>query len=87
MARGWESKSVENQIDLATQKSEHQESVHEAKSRKGQENHTREMELLRLARSNITQKLDATENLRYQKQLKDALAEIDSQIAALAAKK
>lgn len=87
MARGWESKSVENQIDLATQKSDHQESVHAANSRKGEEKNSRERELLRLARSNITQKLDATENPRYRKQLTDALAEIDSQIAALDARK
>lgn len=87
MARGWESKSIESQMDLATQESDRRDSVHAAKSRKGQEKHSRERELLRLARSNITQKLDATENPQYRKQLTDALAEIDSQIAALDAKK
>jgi hypothetical protein len=81
MARGWESKSVENQQEDA-----HQESVQAAKSRKGEEKHSRERDLLQLARTSITQKLEATENPRYKEQLSSALADIDKQIKALDAK-
>lgn len=73
-------------MDLATQEADRHESAHAASSRKDQEKDSRERELLRLARSNITQKLDAAENPRYRKQLTDALAELDSRIAALDAK-
>jgi hypothetical protein len=81
MARGWESKSVEDQ-----QESMHQEKVQAASSRKGQEKHSRERELLQLSRSSILQKLEATENPRYREQLNRALSDLDKQIAALDAK-
>ena len=81
MARGWESKSVDSQ-----QEDLHQESVQAAKSRKGEEKHTRERDLLVLARTSITQKLEATENPRYREQLNRALADLDKQLKALDAK-
>ena len=82
MARGWESKSVENQQE----ESVHQESVQAAKSRKGEEKHSRERDLLQLARTSIVQKLEATENPRYREQLTQALADLDKQLKALDAK-
>ena len=81
MARGWESKSVENQQEEARE-----ESVQAAKSRKGEEKHSRERDLLQLARTSITQKLEATENPRYREQLNQALADLDKQLKALDAK-
>jgi hypothetical protein len=81
MARGWESKSVENQQEEA-----HEESVQAAKSRKGVEKHSRERDLLQLARTSITQKLEAAENPRYREQLNQALADLDKQLKALDAK-
>jgi hypothetical protein len=81
MARGWESKSVENQQEEARE-----ESVQAAKSRKGEEKHSRERDLLQLARTSITQKLEATENPRYREQLNHALADLDKQLKALDAK-
>lgn len=81
MARGWESKSVESQQDEA-----HEESVQAAKSRKGVEKHSRERDLLQLARTSITQKLEAAENPRYREQLNQALADLDKQLKALDAK-
>jgi hypothetical protein len=82
MARGWESKSVENQQE----ESAHQESVQAAKSRKGEEKHSRERDLLQLARTSIVQKLEASENPRYREQLNHALADLDKQLKALDAK-
>jgi hypothetical protein len=81
MARGWESKSVENQ-----QESAHEESVQAAKSRKGEEKHSRERDLLQLARTSVVQKLEATENERYREQLSRALADLDKQLKSLDAK-
>jgi hypothetical protein len=81
MARGWESKSVESQQEEA-----HEESVQAAKSRKGELKHSRERDLLQLARTSITQKLEATENPRYREQLNQALADLDKQLKALDAK-
>jgi len=78
MARGWESKSVEDQ-----QESAHQESVQAAKSRKGEQKHSRERDLLQLARTSIVQKLETAENPRYKEQLTRALADLDKQINAL----
>jgi hypothetical protein len=81
MARGWESKSVENQQETARE-----ESVQAAKSRKGEEKHSRERDLLQLARTSIVQKLESSENPRYREQLTRALADLDRQIKALGAK-
>jgi hypothetical protein len=81
MARGWESKAVENQ-----QESAYEESVQAAKSRKGQEKHSRERDLLQLARTSTVQKLEATENPRYREQLTRALADLDKQLKALDAR-
>jgi len=81
MARGWESKSVESQQEEA-----HEESVQAAKSRKGELKHSRERDLLQLARTSITQKLEATEIPRYREQLNQALADLDKQLKALDAK-
>ena len=81
MARGWESKSVENQ-----QETVREESVQAAKSRKGEEKHSRERDLLQLARTSIVQKLESSENPRYREQLTRALADLDRQIKALGAK-
>ena len=58
-----------------------------ATSRKGQEKHSRERELLQLSRSSVLQKLEGNENPRYVEQLNRALADLDKQLAALDAKK
>lgn len=81
MARGWDSKSVESQQETARQ-----ESAQAATSRKGQEKHSRERELLQLARASILQKIEGSENPRYREQLNRALADLERRIAALDAK-
>jgi len=81
MARGWESKSVEDQQETARQ-----ESVQASKSRKGEEKHSRERDLLELARTSIVQKLEGSENSRYREQLGRALADLDKRLKALDAK-
>jgi hypothetical protein len=83
MARGWESKSVEDQV----QQSE-AAPVKESKDKKRQltaadiELHRRR-EVLVLARVRVQQDLRASSNPRYTEQLNRALADIEAQLAAL----
>ncbi len=81
MARGWESKSVENQIESAREDA--RASIHLRKN-PDEQARDRERDLLRLQRINIQQKFDSSENPRYREQLTRALAEIDAKLASLA---
>jgi len=79
MARGWESKSVEAQMDAAEQGpgspnsalSEEQKSV------------KREREVLLLARANLVHQIEATSNDRHIAALRQALNDLDNRIAKL----
>ena len=79
MARGWESKSVEAQM-------EESKSL-QAEPRKGtatpeeQEKRRKQAEL-RLSRSRVAEQLEASTNERYSEMLRRALADLDEQIAA-----
>lgn len=87
MARGWESKSVEDQVQQA-------ESIPAAKESKGKgkqkieltptqvETHRRR-EVLILARLRVQQDLKAASNPRYTEQLNRALADIEARLSAL----
>ena len=83
MARGWESKSVENQIESAREDAPASTHLRKNPDEQARE---RERELLRLTRTNIQQKFDASENPRYREQLTHALAAIDAKLAALGPK-
>jgi len=79
MARGWESKSVESQIDAAEQGpgspnsplSEEQKGV------------KREREVLLLARANLLHQIEATSNERHLAALRQALNDLENKIATL----
>jgi len=76
VARGWESKSVEAQQAEATDKSANLRppmSVDEAAR-------WREKESLRLARQQVLQQLEASQNPRHRKLLEDALADLDEKL-------
>ena len=75
MARGWESKSVEQQQDEASSKKEHgevltPEQIVERQRRQG----------LELSRQRILQQLQAACNPRHRQMLETALAELDKQL-------
>jgi hypothetical protein len=80
MARGWESKSVEDQVQGSQSKSSGKQKPRlapsEAESR-------RRREVLLLSRIHVQHDLEASQNPRYRDQLTRALAEIESQLAAL----
>ena len=82
MARGWESKSVEGQMESAAslapspedKKSKHTPEMQElARKRQG----------LLLARKRILQQLEASGNERYSEMLKGSLSDIDTQLSKL----
>jgi hypothetical protein len=80
MARGWESKSVEDQVQQSettkgqTKKAELTPKQLELRRRK---------EVLRLSRARVERELQASQNPRYREQLHRALADLDAQIAKL----
>jgi hypothetical protein len=78
MARGWESKSVEDQQATANEPA-----PQDLNSRKGQDQNSRARNLLQLSRASILQKLETAENPRYREQLTRALEDLDKRIAAL----
>jgi hypothetical protein len=83
MARGWESKSVEEQVQ------EHQARGEENKKSQltpEQLESRRKREILLLSRSRVQKDLQASQNPRHRHQLNSALADLESQIAELTEK-
>ena len=79
MARGWESKSVEAQIESASEKSsQHQPALTAEQAAKLQ----RKTGLL-LSRKHVLQQLETAQNVRHRKMLEQALADLDNQLADL----
>jgi hypothetical protein len=78
MARGWESKSVEEQQAEATQQSELKKpmSKEEIEGR-------RKRDGLILSRKSVSAQLNSATNSRHREMLEQAIAELDRQIAEL----
>lgn len=80
MARGWESKAVEGQVqefqdrDSAGKKRPLTPSELESRRRR---------EVLLLSRARVQKDLQSSRNARHREQLNRALADLDSQLAAL----
>ncbi len=80
MARGWESKSVEGQIELLEAESSERRKEQRTAA---QMEILRKKELLLLSRTRVLCELEASQNDRYTEQLKLALADLDAQLARL----
>ena len=80
MARGWESKSVEDQIGAA-------EAEKELRAREQlsaeQREHNEQRQSLMLSRALIVSRIKASGNTRYRAQLKAALEQLDAQLREL----
>jgi hypothetical protein len=79
MARGWESKSVAEQIELAAEKAANLKSetkVNEAEAAK-----LRELESLELSRTRVLQDIAASNNPKYKEMLQRSLAFLDEKLA------
>ena len=80
VARGWESKSVESQIEMAeTNKA----ALATARSSKQQLDRQHKRESLELSRRRVVNDLAACRNPRYRTVLEAALAHLDNEIQAL----
>jgi hypothetical protein len=80
MAKGWESKAVEEQIQESQQAE--QENPRKQFTAEQMEAHRRK-EVLLLSRSRVAKDLDASQNPRYRDQLTQALSHIDAQLAKM----
>ncbi|HET7186465.1 MAG: hypothetical protein ACXVZR_06040 [Terriglobales bacterium] len=79
MARGWESKAVEAQIE-----EKERNTVEPVKTRTAdQVQHIIEKRNLELARAKVTHELASSQNPRYTQMLQQSLSELDKKIAAL----
>jgi predicted component of type VI protein secretion system len=78
MARGWESKSVEEQQAAATTQTESKQRLTPQ-----QADRRRRKEAVELSRRLVRQQLQSAQNPRHRQMLKSALADLDSQIARL----
>jgi molecular chaperone GrpE (heat shock protein) len=80
MARGWESKAVESQIEAAATRSE-QSKVNQLKA--AEISLQRERDSLELSRTRVLQDLEKAANPRYQEILRQSLTFLDEKLAAL----
>ncbi len=78
MARGWESKSVEQQ---QAEMSEQRRTVR-APISPDEQQRNRKLEGLLLSRERLTQQLLAATNPRHRQMLEQAIAELDSQLSS-----
>jgi ribosomal protein S15P/S13E len=79
MARGWESKSVEEQIELAAEKAaslKNKKEENEADAAR-----RREVESLQLSRTRVIQDMERSSNPRYRDQLQKSLDFLDEKLA------
>jgi hypothetical protein len=82
MARGWESKSVEAQIDMAEAHRPYHQEI-KAPSPESLEL-IRKKETILLSRTRVVRELHAAQNPRYKAVLTKALADLDAQLTTFA---
>jgi hypothetical protein len=80
MARGWESKSVESQMEAAE---ERRVAAQEAKRTQEELRLERQRDSLRLSRERIVREMEEARHPRHKEQLAAALAHLDEQLTRL----
>ncbi len=83
MARGWESKSIEAQIDMAEAR---QSAVFTNTPSPEKLDAIRKRETILLSRTRVVRDLNSAQNPRYRAVLSKALADLDAQLATFAKK-
>jgi hypothetical protein len=78
MARGWESKSVEEQQSAANTQVESKQRLTPVQAARKQER-----EAIELSRRRVLQQLDEVQNPRHRQMLEAALAELDERLTRL----
>jgi hypothetical protein len=80
MARGWESKAVENQVQEFESK---ENRAHKRQLTQTQVEIRRQKEILLLSRARVEKQLQSIQDARYREQLSRALADLDAQLSKL----
>jgi hypothetical protein len=80
MARGWESKAVEGQVQEFQSKEDRNA---KSKVSRDQVDIRRQREVLQLSRAQVERQLETASAPRYREQLTRALADLDAQLAKL----
>jgi hypothetical protein len=80
MARGWESKAVESQIDAAAERQERSKAV---QLNAEQISRQKERESIELSRTRVLQDLAAAENPKYRALLQRSLQFLDEKLKSL----
>lgn len=83
MARGWESKSVEGQMESAASPAPSLTQDEKSKITPEMQDRQRKRQGILLARKRILQQLEASGNERYTEMLRNSLADLDSQLSKL----
>ena len=79
MARGWESKSVESQMETAKE----DQSSNSRQLTDAQKKAHRERSQLMLSRAYVLQQIESSTNERYTESLRQALSELDRKLSQL----
>jgi hypothetical protein len=80
MARGWESKAVEGQVQEFESK---ENRAHKRQLTQTQVEIRRQREILLLSRARVEKQLQSNQDPRYREQLNRALADLDAQLSKL----
>ena len=80
MARGWESKAVEGQVQEFESKENRE---HKRQLTQAQVEVRRRREILILSRARVERQLQSIQDPRYREQLNSALADLDAQLSKL----
>jgi hypothetical protein len=83
MARGWESKAVEGQVQEFESKESRTQKLQLTRE---QLEIRRQIEILLLSRARVEKELQSSENPRYREQLNSALKDLDARLAKLKSK-
>ncbi len=83
MARGWESKSIEEQIEATREEFTRRDSSKVAQGGSQARMDSSQRTSLLLARTRILKDIETTENERYRQHLRIALAAIEKQLLGL----
>jgi hypothetical protein len=83
MARGWESKAVEGQMEDSRKDKEVAAAARAAHSPARAARHSREHENLLLAKTRLMKDIESTQNPRYRQFLETSLAAVEKQLSEM----
>jgi hypothetical protein len=82
MARGWESKSIEQQQEERSEQRSEQRNSHRVPLSPAEQQRNRKRDGLLLSRERLAQQLQAAVNPRHRQMLEQSIAELDRQLSS-----